>query len=199
MKLIDKFIDKVAFINLDNRKDRLKKILDEFEPIFSSKKINRISAIKHDIPEIGCLMSHIKTLKYGMDNNFKNLLILEDDAIWNDKYDESVELFKYLYNKNPNFDVILLGGTSSKYDNNYKLENSYSTASYLVNGHYYKTLLDLWENSLKNWDSHKTQCDVSWHKLMLKDNWFIVKPCLIIQSPSYSDILKINVDYKDQF
>jgi glycosyl transferase family 25 len=189
------FIHKIVFINLDKRTDRLEEIQKELENI-KKTKIHRLSAIEDEIGARGCTKSHIEVMKLALQYKWKNLLVLEDDIMFTN-YDESIKILKKIYKDNPNFDVILLGGTFAEYDKDtYKLTSSYSTCSYLVNGHYYKKLLDVWEESLRDWNGDMQYfTDVVWHKLMKRDNWYIVRPNLIVQRPSYSDIEGSFKDY----
>jgi GR25 family glycosyltransferase involved in LPS biosynthesis len=67
-------IDKIYYINLDKRTDRLKEITEEL------KKMNleaiRFSAISHQFGAVGCSLSHLSILKHARENKFQNILIL---------------------------------------------------------------------------------------------------------------------------
>jgi len=56
---------------------------------------------------LGCLLSHIKCISCAKENNYKNVLILEDDFIMIDNFSEEMDtLFKNIDNK---WDFIYLG------------------------------------------------------------------------------------------
>lgn len=197
------FIDSIVFINLEDRKDRLEHIKKTLWSINPSK-IHRFNAIYDKHGHIGCSKSHIGCLELAMENNWKNVLILEDDFTWNN-YDETIKIFKKIYETNPDFDVISLGNVGSQFDKNtYRLYSGQTATCYLVNRHYYKALRDVFEEGLINMErdpnSHNLNAvDQIWKKLQKKDKWYIVNPALGIQKSSHSSICNQQVDYKSMF
>jgi hypothetical protein len=200
-------IDHIIYINLDSRTDRLqhiKTVVSNFPP----EKITRLSAVlNRKFPWIGCYWSHINAIKLAISNNWKNVLILEDDACWNKSIEWSILKTKI----EEGYDAIVLGGMYANYDTiTLKLNTCFGTSSYLVSNHYFLTLLSNFEEGLKKcveFDSkllsilkrktEKFRLDNYWHQLMGKDNWFIVKMMHTI--PSYSDISIADVDYRHRF
>ncbi|WP_313387105.1 glycosyltransferase family 25 protein [Chishuiella sp.] len=93
-------------INLDRAKDRLKLMTKEFEK--NNIEFNRIPAIDYKeininsysiknlydrdlVPgEIGCYLSHLKTLKIFLNSSEEFAIILEDDAILEQNFDEVI-------------------------------------------------------------------------------------------------------------
>lgn len=191
------FIDKVVYINLDHRTDR-NEHMQKMTATFGNK-CSRFSAIRTSYGAIGCTMSHIQVLKMAVQEKWKNVLILEDDAEWN-KFDQGYSILKQLAT-NP-YDVILLGGSCVSCNPvTYKLYSSQTTTAYLVNSHYFQTLIDNFTQSLhgliSDKSAHETYAvDMYWKRLQQRDNWFIVHPPLIYQRPDYSDITLSNVDYR---
>jgi len=104
-------IEKVVYINLEERTDRRAEIQKQLS-IFHHEKIVRFNAIKHRNGAIGCSMSHIAALELAIQNNWKNVLIVEDDMIWN-QFDRGYPIYKKLVS-NP-FDVLCLGGACVEY------------------------------------------------------------------------------------
>ena len=191
------FIDKVVYINLDHRTDRnehMKNMTRTF-----GNKVSRFSAIKKENGAMGCTLSHIQALKKAIQENYENILILEDDAEWNN-FEESYQILKKL-SSNP-YDVIMLGGSFVSYNSeNYKVDTASTTTGYLVNKHYMQTLLSNFKEGLEQQLLIEYRCgsfaiDVYWRSLQKTDNWFIVQPPLIYQTPSYSDIENYTVDYR---
>ena len=191
------FIDKVVYINLDHRTDRnehMKEITTTF-----GDKVSRFSAIKTDYGLIGCCMSHISVLKNAIENNYKNILVIEDDAEWNN-FEEGYQILKNLASKP--YDVIMLGGSFVSYNSEtYKLHSAKTTTGYLVDKHYMQTLLSNFEEGLsyliKDYSIFFNYAlDAYWNRLQQKDNWFIVQPPLMYQTPSYSDICNTYADYR---
>ena len=75
------YIEKVVYINLEHRTDR-KELIEKELSIFHSEKVIRFNAIKEDNGHIGSSKSHIEVLKLSIKNDWKNVLIVEDDASW---------------------------------------------------------------------------------------------------------------------
>ena len=204
---IKTYISNVVYMNLDSRKDR-KAEIESVIKIFNPEQIHPISAVvESEYPYLGCTKSHLIALKLARDNNWNNVLILEDDATWAD-IDKGYPIFEKLV-KEP-FDVIMLGGTQADYDRStYRIKKAQSSASYLVNTSYYDTIIQKLEEDIRNFKpdtGEQMHIDVAvFRPLQAKDNWFIVAPALMIQRPSISDILPPNnatkkiVDYKNAF
>jgi glycosyl transferase family 25 len=194
-------IEKVVYINLEERTDRKESIEKELLKYFPAEKFERFNAIKHERGAIGCTKSHIAVLEMAIQQNWKNVLVVEDDAIWSN-FDKGYPILEKLI-KNQ-FDVITLGITSASYDTStYKLLSGQSTTAYIVNNHYYNTLLYNFKYGLEQFvitNKYSSYAiDQYWKILQAKDTWFCVVPSLLVQGPSYSDIEKKNVNYMNEF
>jgi len=197
------FVDKIIYINLDERLDRRMEMQEVLSVIPDKSKIVRLSAIKYSPGNIGCTMSHIKALKLAIQNNWRNVLILEDDAGWNN-YEQGYNKLVNLLHRYPNYDVITLGNTWAEFDKpSARVIKGFATSGYLANGHYFKKLLANFEKGLEllllTGDCPTYCLDVYWEKLMKHDNWYIVNPALVIQRPSKSNIEEGVVDYVNFF
>ena len=199
--IIEKFDEIQAFyINLDHREDRK----EEIEKELKEKNIifERFPAIKNKDGALGCSKSHLNVIKLAKERNYKKIIIFEDDFEFIVSKDEFEEEMKKL--DNVKFDVCLLAYNTdnlykSKYDFLYKIKDALTCSGYIVNSHYYDTLIKCWEKSVKMFEStgeeHKYTCDVSWKTLQEKDNWVCFKKKLGKQRESYSDIQKHIVNY----
>ena len=214
------FVDKVVYINLDHREDRrqiMQKLFDEGK--IPPEKIERFSAIRHKVGIIGCAQGHIAILKMAKANNWKRVLILEDDLKWIN-FEENYKKLEDLVS-NP-FDVCMLGGFYID-TNPPKIIASFCTNAYIVSSHYYDTLLNNFEyglsqklnkpksilrfetSSKKENDYNRLvdadnihNVDVYWMKLQQKDNWVGIIEPMIEQTVSFSDIYGKMLDRKDQ-
>ena len=186
------FVDKIVYINLEERKDRQKSI--EYELRFiNPDKIIRFNAIKEENGMIGCTKSHITVLEMAIQNNWKNCLILEDDMIWKN-FDSNYPVLEKLIKND--YDVILFGGTKVKYsENTLKCEHALTTTAYLIDNSYYSKLLQNFKDALEL----NIPIDSYWNKLINTDNWYLVIPNLSIQTPSFSDIQNKFVNYIKYF
>lgn len=199
------FLDKVVYINLDHRTDRLD-IINKFLEIgdFPPKKVLRFSAIKQYPGTVGCAKSHIAILKMAIENNWNNVLILEDDIEWTGDFQTSYSQIRKLVTSNN--DVVLLGGGYNCVIDRNRPLFSYCTSSYIVNKHYYKRLLSNFEAGLikltgnkdmnvilgsedriKN--DHINEIDTFWSRLMRMDKWRAVIPSCVRQITGYSDVV----------
>jgi hypothetical protein len=191
------FVDKVVYINLDSRQDR-REHMENMTKTFGSK-VTRFSAIKRSPGIVGCVMSHISILKRALEEKWGNVIILEDDANWNN-FDEGYATLEKLATSE--FDVILLGGSCIYYDqSSYRLYSGQTTTAYLVSSKYIPTLLANYEEGLQKLEAepHMREIyslDIYWKRLQSRDNWYVIMPCLLYQLPSYSDIENKFVDYR---
>jgi len=200
-------IDKVMYINLDHRTDRRREIEEELSNY--GIPFERFSAINDtDYGALGCAKSHLEILKIAKSHGYANILILEDDfqfIVSKESFYKSIS--DLLYN-NINFDVCLLSYNIkspkfiaySNYDFLYKVKSSLCASGYLVNYHYYDTLIECFQKSVDLIESTKNTrlyaCDMVWQQYQYKGNWFCFKNRIGIQRVSYSDIEKIVVEYK---
>jgi glycosyl transferase family 25 len=194
------FVEKIIYINLEDRKDRKEQIEKELS-IFPSDKVIRFNAIKHEKGLIGCGASHIRCLQIAKENKWKNVLIVEDDMKWNN-FEQSYSLLENLV-KYP-YDAIMLGGTYVQYyPGSYKLHFAATATAYLVCDHYYDTILSTFQTSLynlyHNYIPEKYAHDIFWGEIQCRDKWYITVPSLCIQRPGYSDIENKDVDYSEVF
>lgn len=113
----------ILYINLNraiNRRNKIEKILDE-----NNLNYKRIEAIdgnilnfmelkkqynfrKMSINEVACVLSHIKAIQYAWDNNYNEVIIMEDDCSF--EYIEYKDIsIKNLSNTNIDWEIIQLG------------------------------------------------------------------------------------------
>jgi len=189
-KIMFEYIEKVIYINLEHRKDRREHI-EKMLSVFPPEKVYRLSAVyEPGRGHLGCSKSHALAMKLAIDSGWKNCLIVEDDAIWN-KFESGTEVLEKL-SKN-DFDVIMLGGTAVEYDEpTNKLFKCHCSTAYLINQHYYSTLLSVFEESIsileKDYNPNRIGAlDSMWNSAQARDNWYIIIPCLMSQLTSYSD------------
>ena len=184
----DRYIDKVIYINLEEAVERNKTIINFLKEYFHEDKIIRFNAIKNKYT--GATQSHIECLNIAIKNNWKNVLIMEDDAVLINKNFYNFE--KIIKN---NYDVIHLGGTYCLFNPfNYKLYSCHSGTAYIVNNKYFKTLRDHYfeglekiNNALIRKLNHSEYIfDSYWRTLQIKDNWKIMYPPIFIQNDNYS-------------
>ena len=197
-----KNINHAFYINLESRPDRKLHVEEQLSKI----GINaiRFNAIKLQNGAIGCSMSHLKCLEIAKQNNWDHVLIVEDDILF-----LNPELFKNQFNKffknHDNFDVLLIAGNNmppyQKIDDCcVKVCRCQTTTGYIVNKHYYDTLITNIKEGIRNLiqkpDQHVLYAiDKYWFKLQEKDEWYLITPLSVTQREDYSDIEKRHTNY----
>ena len=99
-----------------------------------------------------------------------------------------------------NWDVVLLAGNNippytRDGDECVKVAHCQTTTGYLVNGHYYDTLIQNIKNSIVNLLREPANhinyaIDRYWFALQQRDNWYLLTPLTVVQREGYSDIEK---------
>jgi len=215
MSWLNKYIDCIVYLNLDERTDR-KKLCESTLDSVDISPYYRVPAIKDHVFGIrGCTMSHYNIIKHAKENNYKNILIFEDDFTILDKSTFKKNLLSALQqieknNLQPH--MLYLGGNlrtgynrvDAKIDENlYKLGGVKTTHSYIVYNSLYDTILEKYDNINFNdntiW-SGPGRVNIDFYYLSeihLNNNYNIYGcyPCLTDQANDYSDIEKQTVTY----
>lgn len=194
-----------VYINLENREDRKKLILEEFIKLnIPQEKIYRLAGIP--IPKNGhkgCVQSHILALEIAKLNQWQYVAIFEDDAELTVSPSEFKE--KVSNAMKEDWDVILLHGANQSIktkinDMMYYAKHSSQSTGYVIKESYYDTLLELfkdcnmkmnrnhWEKA--GWESNAL--DQRWNDLMKKDKWIVFTNNLMKQRAISSSINTFN-------
>jgi glycosyl transferase family 25 len=195
-------IERVVYINLDERVDRKSQIQRELLSVFPAHKITRFSAIRNAVGGIGCSMSHIAVLELAKKEGWSNVLIVEDDFMWTPNQGQGAPVLEKLLSRK--FDVIVLSGTYVDYNKEtYRLNSCQTTTAYAVSDRYYDTLLANFKEGVSLLESTKEYkvyaLDQFWKRLQPVGLWYFVCPMMGIQRPGYSDIEKRVVNYSQYF
>jgi GR25 family glycosyltransferase involved in LPS biosynthesis len=188
-------IDKIFIINLEHRTDRLKHILEQMHDTkIPESKYEIFKAVKIDPGFMGCTQSHLQCLLLAKERQYKNVLILEDDFMVDNKeyFLQSLPKIKDLpmdwdvlfFSVNIEFKIPFTQDFDRIYDGQ-------TTAGYMVNQHYYDTLIDNFRDCFLK----KNFVDQHWKSLQPFGNWYSFTPKIGRQILSYSDIEKKLVYY----
>ena len=200
-------IDAFIYINLENREDRKKLLLDEFKKLnIPDDKIRKISGVR--IPKNGhkgCIQSHILALQMAKLNNWNLVAIFEDDAELVVESDVFKNMVKKAMEQNK-WDIIILHGANQTQKENgdiegqpdlHYLKHSTQSTGYIIKSSYYDKLLNLFTHcndmmSKDNWEIpgswESYALDQQWNKLVEKDNWIGFKKNLMQQRSISSSI-----------
>jgi GR25 family glycosyltransferase involved in LPS biosynthesis len=189
-------IKNIFYINLETRVDRRNNIETQL-PSVGLHNFERFNAIKLTNGRVGCTLSHIKCLELAQARGYTHLVICEDDMYFLDPDLFKKQLNKFL-KKNHYWDVVIFAGNNvppyERIDDScIKVTRCQTTTGYLVNGHYFDTLIkNMKEGLLKLMREPELHIDYAvdkyWLRLQEKDNWFLITPLTVVQREDYSDI-----------
>ena len=199
-------IEKIVYINLKKRQDRKEEIEEELTKYKLTAE--RFEGIYQEPPRgiIGCTKSHLAVLKMAKERNYKNILILEDDFYFCEEEYLITKNIQLLFKKKPKFDVCFL--SYHLHEGEVDMENPFLTkvvfsttaSGYIVNNHYYDTLINLYtdaivklENTMEHWNYANDQV---WKELQRKDNWYCFTKRLGKQRNGFSDNSNAEVEMK---
>lgn len=194
----------IKYINLEHRTDRNEEVQHELRKLGLDDRAERFNAISMKDGRVGCTMSHIKCLEDAKKNQLPHLLIIEDDIQFLNPVLFSKQITNFLESSN-SWDVILLAGNNMPphiqvCDSAVKVTRCQTTTGYLVNGHYYDTLIKNMREGLsllmRNPTNHfHYAVDKFWFSLQQTDKWFLITPLSVTQRAGYSDIEKRPTDF----
>ena len=192
------FIDAVLYINLAHRTDRDAECRAELIPVFGEDKVQRFNATQcKERPLRGCNTSHVRALLYAEEQQWRTVLICEDDCqltITEEEVDSHLaECFRSCSEMSEGvddgWDVIMFGGyyPHCKSTSSPHLKQTHcATAShcYLVHSNYFRTLSE----HIQRCTEIDLQFDLGWWSLQHRDRWFVTDPIIAVQRDSLSDV-----------
>jgi len=156
-------IDKIYIISMPNRykkslllKSKLSNICDNIS-IYETDYLPGLLKQNYNIGVLGCLTSHYMCLKNALFHNYKNIMIIEDDAIINNNYEN---ISNYLNCIPEDYDVLrfysskdcdsIFDENDLEITNNYyiKIEDKkyWSMVSYICNQNFMKAFIKYYDN-----------------------------------------------------
>jgi glycosyl transferase family 25 len=200
-------IDKIIYINMDNRLDRRKEIEEQFERAgIPADKIIRFSGIRHPTsPNAGCNMSHAAALKLAYDLNLQNVLIFEDDFDFIEDIDFVKKSLSGFFDEMSGiaWNAILLAfGNQESSEFSELLARclkAKNAAGYLVHRRHMLELSNTIQEAVEPMAATGMhwiyQNDIVWQKCMAKGNWFHFKKRLGFQRLGFSNLANQVVDH----
>ena len=196
---INFYFDKIYCINLDRRTDRWKSVEAEFKKMnidvvrYSAIDGDNIDfSISNDLTEnqlsdkglienrnsLACLLSHLEIIKEAKLNNYKRILIFEDDVLFSKDFKNEIKKIEEL-----DWKLLYLGAsqfnwsgidTSKKY---YRCNKTLGTFAYAIDSSIYDKLINLFEKKEKSVDNllsdiqkkHKDDCYVVYPNIVISD------------------------------
>jgi GR25 family glycosyltransferase involved in LPS biosynthesis len=191
------------YINLENRKDRLKNIETQMKNM--GIKGERVNAVHMADGAVGCTLSHIRCLEMAKARGWPYVFICEDDILFLNPQLLKENLQKFSENTSISWDVVILGGNNCPPYNRVadyciRVYNNQTTTGYIARSSYYDTLIANFKesaNQLMRSPHMRKQyaLDIYWKQLQQKYAWYMITPPTVIQCTDYSDIEKREVNY----
>jgi len=215
-------IDKIYCINLPQSQDRWKKVSASFENLGLGNKLNRIEAVKPPqnffLPnqvrntQLGCTLSHLKTLGTSLKESEGNILVVEDDISPSDECNKIVS--DVIKNLPKTWSICYFGGQPRKPLNLYKKSENINiyrakgiigAYAYAVNFNYIKSLFSytissLSTNSYRNSEGYLNYSGVYDYILLefaAGTESFITYPLVFKPFPAVSTITGQDYSQKD--
>ena len=205
-------LDNIVCINLDSREDRWSECLKEFKNLNIEHLVQRYPAVSNKIGILGCTMSHVNCIKIAKEKKYKNVLILEDDVVFNTDifYDVLIKTLNQLDSNNLKYDMLYLGANLIRGYNNKlidknlaKIARAKCAHAYIINSSIYDYIIDayskidwndeyLWNHQNPN----RMNIDRWYMNIQKLGNTYGTYPAIADQRPSYSDLIKQHSDYK---
>jgi GR25 family glycosyltransferase involved in LPS biosynthesis len=196
----------IYYINLDHREDRKQQFLEQMEKAgIDPNKITRISAVyKKKEGDIGCSMSHVKTMETFLQSDYEHCIVFEDDFEFVHDANFIKNAFRQFFDSNVDYDVCMISANEiytdkTQYPFLKKVSAAQTTSGFMVSKKFAPTLLDNFKTGLEllqeNYDGvagdkGRPYCvDQYWQKLQPVSNWFIFEPKLGKQQDGKSDIM----------
>jgi GR25 family glycosyltransferase involved in LPS biosynthesis len=199
--------DIIYIINLEHRKDRLNQVTNELSKTnIDPNKVKRIDAIYcPHFGGLGCSKSHVLALEEFISSGKDTCIIFEDDFVFTEPQNVVNDLINEVFNNAINFDVLMLSSnTVVEETTNYpfitKIIDAQTLSGYAVSKKFAHILLDNYKESIKlvepfGYEYPEYCVDMYMKRLQPVSEWYCIKPKIGKQGASYSDIVKIDVDY----
>jgi GR25 family glycosyltransferase involved in LPS biosynthesis len=194
--MINDYFDAIYCINLEKRRDRWfqaqeeflkhKMVVDRFKGIFPPQYIGIANGA------LGCLLSHDFLIEKAMDERLSNILIFEDDVVFDDDF---VAKFEKWYPQVPkDWDMLYLGGNHNglKVD---KISENVGRVTDMFATHAYAIKETIFEEIITALSDRTQQVDVHYAKIQKKCNAYCFIPLLAFQREGYSDVMNENKNY----
>lgn len=195
-------LDRIYIINLKKRADRLEKFLQDnqfvighlsnieiFEAVDGNKIINKNWQLQKGA--LGCLESHLAVLKDARANNYTNIVVFEDDFIFDNDFDK--EFSAGFSELDSNWDMLYLYSNHindpKPFSNHLnKVSAALGTVAYIVNEKSFDLLIKVLELKVR-------EVDVVYAHMHFLINAYSFKKNICHHIDGFSDIQNTTTNY----
>jgi len=198
------YLDGVIYINLDKRPDRRHQF--ESQCFHYGISCERFSAIPHAFGIVGCTRSHQAVYRLAKERGWRRVLIFEDDfefLVSREAFEETVR--RIVNVPDLRWDVCMLAyhliesEPCSECDQLLRVRSAQTASAYLVESHYYDTLIELYDHAiplLESTEQHWNYAnDQAWKALQAVDRWYCTRERQGKQRDGFSDNAQEFVTY----
>jgi hypothetical protein len=189
------FAEEVVAICLEERPERTKYVSEHLlsHGIKHSLLMNKIHT---EDTKVGCFRSHIKAIQYAHSKNLSSVLIVEDDIVIRDNFNELAMLGAggSIGGIGDDWDILYLGGILTRYDgidptHKWVKGTIWCNHAYLVKQHMYKPILDFVESYPNLIELERKNIDFMYTEyIQPKYRCWLANEQYIIQKEGYSEI-----------
>lgn len=190
------FAEEVVAICLEERPERTKYVSEHLlsHGIKHSLLMNKIHT---EDTKVGCFRSHIKAIQYAQSKNLSSVLIVEDDIVIRDNFNELAMLVAgggHIGGIGDDWDILYLGGILTRYDgidptHKWVKGTIWCNHAYLVKQHMYKPILDFVESYPNLIELERKNIDFMYTEyIQPKYRCWLANEQYIIQKEGYSEI-----------
>lgn len=210
LSFLNNIVDKIYIIVIPKRYKYVKNIIKKYnlnveiinavlkKNIPYNKKNKKLNNVLTDYKgAVACYLSHIKTLKLFIKNNYNNCLILEDDFILSNYFD-NINKLKQLNNNlnliinNNNWDLIYLGGCWNFCNFSKKINNNFYKTNFVLCTHAYIINKQSANKFINNFNKFYIKKPIDREYNTFFNNKIIAQPNLFVQNDSESNIFLSN-------
>lgn len=206
--MLNNLFDHVYLINLDRRTDRLSESIKECKKInLTFERFSAIDGREHNLiiqeypgykqnawnaGALGLLETTIKIIKDAKSNNYKSILILEDDILFHPQINDIVA--EFFCEVPATWEMIQFGSQHIKTPKSIGrrfaiLRGAYCLHCYAVNSNVYDLYLELLERRNKQIDW------ITAFDIHPRNNSYCISPNFAYQRANFSDIANTDVNY----
>jgi GR25 family glycosyltransferase involved in LPS biosynthesis len=214
------FFEKIYCINMDSRLDRWQNCLKNFEDyqITNYERISGVEILEKDFQnldqksrsQLGCALSFYRIIKNSYNNNYKSVLIFEDDFYFNNNLEKTLEVLENSIKDLPEeWDIFYLGANVMyDFSNNpmssfkeylFKLNSAYCTHSISFSKKGIELIMNKFPEEIifiNEMISNYQAIDIFLSKDFCLNNFcFIPNEMICLQYPSFSSIEDAYCDY----